>query len=294
MSTSPEASAAEAAEVAAAMEEKRVDPFVTELPDSFEDSIVRMGRSTLQCMEEGQKLLRVDFDTSAGDETYTKLKASLEMAKQLTKLLAEALICPAEAEAAEPSGATLALFFPDAGSAALAKYEWGAGTEKAQVPDGVRFLTVKTDAPADTDVGCILLCPQNSEADFALDLLKKVESMGQFMVLVNPALINMGTTGYGLAGRRIRDEIISRFRTTYYLRTLPWGAVTKEHGKRYTVWQDDADDPSGYRLLKAVSERPVGEALDDIYNIANGLADEDSTPEFLDSVAKFVRDFGRL
>lgn len=47
------------------------------------------------------------------------------------------------------------------------------------------------------------------------------------MVLVNPALINMGTTGYGLAGRRIRDEIISRFRTTYYLRTLPWGAVTK-------------------------------------------------------------------
>ena len=53
---------------------------------------------------QGQKLLRVDFDTSAGDETYTKLKASLEMAKQLTKLLAEALICPAEAGGAEPSG----------------------------------------------------------------------------------------------------------------------------------------------------------------------------------------------
>lgn len=68
----------------------------------------------------------------------------------------------------------------------------------------------------------------------------------------------------------------------------------REHGKRYTVWQDDADDPSGYRLLKAVSERPVGEALDDIYDVANGLADEDSTPEFLDTVAKFVRDFGRL
>lgn len=60
------------------------------------------------------------------------------------------------------------------------------------------------------------------------------------------------------------------------------------------MWQDDADDPSGYRLLKAVSERPVGEALDDIYNIANGLAEEGSTPEFLDTVAKFVRDFGRL
>lgn len=68
----------------------------------------------------------------------------------------------------------------------------------------------------------------------------------------------------------------------------------REYGKRYTVWQDDANDPSGYRLLKAVSERPLGEALDDIYNIANGLADEESTPEFLNSVAKFVRDFGRM
>ncbi|CAM9478108.1 unnamed protein product [Ectocarpus fasciculatus] len=245
---------------------------------------------------QGQKRVRVDFDTSAGDETYTKLKASLEMAKQLTKLLAEALICGGEGvEGGEGgTGQTLALFFPDAGSAALAKFEWGSGTENAQVPAGVRFCTVKTDSPADTDVGCILLCPQNSEADFALELVKKIEARGQFMVLVNPALINMGTTGYGLAGRRIRDEIISTFQTTYYLRTLPWGAVTKEHGKRYTVWQDDPDDPSGYRLLKAVSERPVGEALDDIYDVANGLADEDSTPEFLDSVAKFVRDFGRL
>lgn len=55
------------------------------------------------------------------------------------------------------------------------------------------------------------------------------------MILVNPELINMGTTGYGLAGRRIRDEIISTFQTTYYLRTLPWGAVTRcvGEGDRY-------------------------------------------------------------
>ena len=32
--------------------ERRVDPKVTELPDSFEDSITRMGKATLQAMEE--------------------------------------------------------------------------------------------------------------------------------------------------------------------------------------------------------------------------------------------------
>lgn len=31
------------------------------------------------------------------------------------------------------AAATLALFFPDAGSAALAKFDWGVGTENAQV-----------------------------------------------------------------------------------------------------------------------------------------------------------------
>lgn len=48
-----------------------------------------------------------------------------------------------------------------------------------QVPAGVRFCAVKNDDPADTDVGCILLCPQNSEADFALKLLKKVCAITQ-------------------------------------------------------------------------------------------------------------------
>ena len=49
--------------------------------------------------------MRIDFDTSAGDETYTTLKSSLEMAKQLTKVLAEALICGGEDGGAEaPKG----------------------------------------------------------------------------------------------------------------------------------------------------------------------------------------------
>lgn len=68
----------------------------------------------------------------------------------------------------------------------------------------------------------------------------------------------------------------------------------REYGKWYSVWQDDASDPTGYRLLKALPERPVADELDDIYNVANGLEDENPSSDFLDSIAKFVRDFGRL
>lgn len=35
------------------------------------------------------------------------------------------------------------MFFPDAGSAALAKYEWGAGTETAQVRTSHRMDNVR-------------------------------------------------------------------------------------------------------------------------------------------------------
>lgn len=47
---------------------------------------------------QGHKLVRIDFDTSAGDETYTTLKSSLEMAKQLTKLLADNIIVGKEGD----------------------------------------------------------------------------------------------------------------------------------------------------------------------------------------------------
>lgn len=61
MSSSEAAEAAAAAEVAAAEAVgvsdgggvvREVDPHVTELPDSFQDSVVRMGKCTLQALNE--------------------------------------------------------------------------------------------------------------------------------------------------------------------------------------------------------------------------------------------------
>ncbi|CAM9885841.1 unnamed protein product, partial [Phaeothamnion confervicola] len=88
--------------------------------------------------------------------------------------------------------------------------------------------------------------------------------------------------------------VLSTFRTVYYLRTLPWGAVTRFHGRRYSIWQEDAAAAGGFRCIRSTEERPSGPDLEDIYDIENGLATEQSTPKFLDGIADFVRDFGRL
>jgi Domain of unknown function (DUF1995) len=79
-----------------------------------------------------------------------------------------------------------------------------------------------------------VLCPRNSEADDTLRVMDIATEMNQFMILVNPELVNMGTTGYGLAGRRIRDLVLATFNSAYYLRTLAWGAVTKRCSQ-YTI-----------------------------------------------------------
>ena len=53
------------------------DMSTTELPASFEESVTSAVQSTLACKADGNLRLRVDFDTSMGDETYTKLKSSM-------------------------------------------------------------------------------------------------------------------------------------------------------------------------------------------------------------------------
>jgi hypothetical protein len=169
------------------------------------------------------------------------------------------------------------------------------GTDEAIVPHCVRVCGMTRDKPAPTDAGILILCPQNSEADDTVRILALAEEAGQFVILVNPALVNMGTTGYGLAGRRIRNLVLSKFTTVYYLRTLEWGAVSRRFDKEYAVWQEDPAAEGGYRLLRSLPERPTMMDLDEIYEEENGLGGEsEGSSKMLNAFSDFVRDFGRL
>lgn len=52
---------------------------VSELPDSFEDALNIAVECTRSAFETGNNRVRVDFDTTAGDQTYTTLKNSLPL-----------------------------------------------------------------------------------------------------------------------------------------------------------------------------------------------------------------------
>ncbi|CAM9315157.1 unnamed protein product [Chrysoparadoxa australica] len=246
-----------------------------------------MVQSSVQGIQSGNNRLRIDFDTSVGDLTYTMLKQTLGMAKEYVGGLAIGLKCTDEAP--------VKMLFPDMGSAALARKEWKVGEEGSLVPPGVEFGSVRDSLKA-ADAGCIVLCPRNSEADDTVRLMRELDesAAGQFMILINPELVNMETTGFGLAGRKLRQEVLAKFTTVYYLRTLAWGAIVKEAGRLYSIWEEDDFAEGGYKLLESRSSRPSMTECEEIHDIALGLIEPGSTPPLLDALGDFVRDFGRL
>ena len=57
---------------------------------------------------------------------------------------------------------------------------------------------------------------------------------------------NLGVTGFGMAGRRLRERLIDSGLTgIYFRRMLPWSARTRQWPAAYTAWQGAADDAGG-------------------------------------------------
>lgn len=193
-------------------------------------------------------------------------------------------------------GAKVRIYFPDEGSAALARRDW-----KSEVPSCVEFSSCGGVQVADTSKDAVILffCPRASEAEFVEEILYKAEEKRgdelMLTVMVNPLLVDMGVTGFGMAGRRLRERLIDGLVPAYYLRTLQWGALTRVWPQLFTVWQEDANENSGYRMIKAMDRLPSNPEVEDIYDIENG---DTAAPSegfgFLNALGDFVNGMTRL
>lgn len=193
-------------------------------------------------------------------------------------------------------GAKLRIYFPDEGSAALARRDW-----KSEVPSCVEFSACGGVQVADTSKDAVVLffCPRASEAEFVEEILYEMEEKRgdelMLTVMVNPLLVDMGVTGFGMAGRRLRERLIDGLVPAYYLRTLQWGALTRVWPQLFTVWQEDANESTGYRMIKAMDRLPSNPEVEDIYDIENG--DMNAPSEgfgLLNALGDFVNGMTRL
>jgi hypothetical protein len=82
------------------------------------------------------------------------------------------------------------------------------------------------------------------------------------VLMINPDLVDMGVTGLSLNARRLRERVVDRFDTVYYLRVFTWGVILRAYPGSWSVWVDDPDTPAGFRLLQAFQNRPTNDEID--------------------------------
>ena len=192
------------------------------------------------------------------------------------------------------------IYFPDEGNAALAKRDWLGASPK--VPPCVEFSScggVQSQIDPSNDKLIFFFCPRASESEYVEDILRRTETAEntklQLSVFVNPLLVDMGVTGFGMAGRLLRERLIDPLPYAYYLRTLPWGALTRVWPQPFSVWQEDDDAEGGYRLIRTLSTLPSNPEVEDIYDIENGnMAGPGKGGGMLDQFGDFVNGMMRL
>lgn len=204
-------------------------------------------------------------------------------------------------------GPVARIYFPDEGSAALARRDWkpdSPSADEALVPPCVQFSScggVQSMVDNSKDVLVFFFCPKASEAEFVEETLMKCEEQLvdqlQLTVFVNPLLVDMGVTGFGMAGRMLRERLIDPLTPAYYLRTLSWGALTRVWPSQFTVWQEDGNAEGGYRMIKSMDRLPSNPEVEDIYDYENGLSNDPEASKgfgLLNAIGDFVNGMTRL
>ncbi|GMH62467.1 hypothetical protein TL16_g03479 [Triparma laevis f. inornata] len=183
------------------------------LPDSLADSASIAASSTLSYFTSSPlSSARIDFFTNVGDETYTTLKNGDPFMKEL-------VTCLARVTAENKNKPLVRVYFPDEGSAALTRRDWdfeedGGETNTGSIPCNVVISSIPPSGFPPPDISkdsiAILNCPKASESESAEALLDayRLNEGCMGVVMLNPNLVDMGVTGYGMAGRMYFERVI--------------------------------------------------------------------------------------
>ncbi len=305
----------------------------------------------------------MDFDTTAGDETFPLLKVSTEFMQNFVSFLSYKLVPGLQQEkmaemqrVAEArvelqrildqeqnnqevnaeekekyiailqtngklqtndddyDGPIVRIYFPDEGNAALARRDWNPANG-VDLPSCVRFSACGGIRAVYDDLSkdCLVFffCPKASESDMVEEILQRTELAHQesnstiplLTVFVNPNLVDMGVTGFGMAGRMLRERLLDGLENTYYLRTLAWGALTRSWPSAFSIWEEDANAEGGYTLMRTLPYLPSNPEVEDIYDaVSEGKLQTDEfgnqinrkPPSALDKFGDFVNGMMRL
>jgi len=149
------------------------------------------------------------------------------------------------------------VFMPDMGVVAMLTRRW---------PDA-KFTMASVESRGSRDAvpaGTELIVFAAADPTCAEGLQQLVNSLegSECVALFNPRLAS-GDVGIGYNVRRLREDFLSRFVTTYSIRPLTGvGAIFKSFPAKWKLFVNDPDAEGRYRLVNESEDAPAGDELD--------------------------------
>jgi hypothetical protein len=230
------------------------------LPNNLDEAVVQAREATTAAIAAGYPRLQVEL-------IFPELKIMPIAAQFLPEF--------------EHLGDKLRVYFPDPGSAALARRDWG------EKPYPIRGINdVKADIQPEEEL-FIFVEPSSVEVEQVEKLCE--QATGRPVVLLNPRMEDIAIIGIGYAGRMLRERFLSTFEPCYYLRSLEGAAILRAYPSPWQVWVEKEE---GYELVAEQPQKPVGEVLDQILVAAAGTSPDALKPSrkgMLASLQQFLR-----
>ena len=241
---------------------------MAQLPQTLDDAIAQAQIATQAAIAAGYSRLQVEL-------LFPELKP-LPVAEKFVPAFAEL-------------GTGLKVFFTDAGTAALAKRDWGDVPFQIRSLDvaGSRQTTPIEDYIDPGDQVYLFIAPSSVEVGPVEQICNAVGDRP--IVLVNPRLEDVATIGIGYAGRKLRDRFLSTIEPCYFLRSLDdQTALMRCYPSPWQVWlQTDGV----YQAIAEEREKPDSEKLDEIFATAMGA--QAPKQNLFSSLQQFLRALGR-
>eukprot|EP00884_Botryococcus_braunii_P002935 jgi/Botrbrau1/12642/Bobra.67_1s0008.1 len=223
------------------------------LPDNLSGALAQAASATQRAMERGVLRCQVELLLpELWDPNSGALFAEEGDQQRFWKLTRRFVM-----ELADLSSTSVRALYPDTGVAAMLRNQW------QDANFGIGAISDRVPFREDEQI-IVLAAPDPQGLAECKAVAAQATEYGKVVILFNPRLAS-GDVGIGLNVRRMRDQFLSTFTTTYSLCPIgDIGTVFRCYPSMWQVFVEDPESPGRYRLAAERPSRPAGEALDTI------------------------------
>ena len=179
----------------------------------------------------------------------------------------------------------LKIFFPDTGSAALARRDWGETTFK--ISDlGNRGVTIENKL-LETDQILLLVAPSFTEIE-AIETLCNLANNRPVIFLI-PQFEDMSIVGIGYVAREIQKRFLNTLESVYYFYPLDKFLIVHSY---LSPWYIYSEEKEGYRLIDQKNDKPSQEELEslivDEVTVDKHIIGSPSKTSFMSEIQRFI------